>query len=97
MNSSVFIKSPEAHLNELNILPSLGNGSINYIALYLRHVSRSRERERKGMRRFNIPHRSHERCGSVDWAPFCKLKGHQFNSQSGHLPGLWARSPVGGM
>ena len=36
MNSSVFTKSPEdykIHLNELNILPSLGNSSTNYIVL----------------------------------------------------------------
>ena len=35
-------------------------------------------------------------CGSVDWAPACEQKGHQFDSQSGHMPGLQARSPVGG-
>ena len=35
-------------------------------------------------------------CGSVDWAR-CKPKGHWFNSRSGHMPGLQARSPVGGM
>ena len=34
-------------------------------------------------------------CGSVDWAAACELKGHRFDSQSGHMPGLWARSPVG--
>ena len=33
---------------------------------------------------------------SVDWAPACKPKGLQFNSQSGHMPGLHARSPIGG-
>ena len=27
----------------------------------------------------------------------CELKGRQFTSQSGHMPGLQARSPVGGM
>ena len=27
----------------------------------------------------------------------CKPKGHQFNSQLGHMPGLQARSPVGGV
>ena len=32
----------------------------------------------------------------VDWVPACEPKGHQFNSQSGHIPGLQARSPVGG-
>ena len=36
------------------------------------------------------------RCGSVDGAPACKPKGHRFDSHSGHMPGLWARSPVGG-
>ena len=35
-------------------------------------------------------------CGSMDWALACKLKGCWFNSQSGHMPGLWARCPVGG-
>ncbi|XP_045039453.2 uncharacterized protein [Desmodus rotundus] len=34
--------------------------------------------------------------GSVDGAPACEPKGHQFDSQSGHTPGLWAKSPVGG-
>ena len=34
-------------------------------------------------------------CGSVDWAPACKPKSHRFSSQSGHTPGLRARSPVG--
>ena len=34
-------------------------------------------------------------CGSVDWAPACELKDLQFDSQSGHVPGLQARSPVG--
>ena len=30
---------------------------------------------------------------SVGWEP----KGRRFDSQSGHMPGLWARSSVGGM
>ena len=34
-------------------------------------------------------------CGSVDWAPVCKPKGRWFDSQSGHMPGWQARSPVG--
>ena len=34
-------------------------------------------------------------CGSVDWALACEPKGHRFSSQSGHMPGLQARSPVG--
>ena len=36
-------------------------------------------------------------CGSMDWVLACKPKDHQFNSQSGHMPGLWARSPVRGV
>ena len=36
-------------------------------------------------------------CGSVDWVPACEPKGCQFDSQSGHTPGLQARSPVGAM
>ena len=34
--------------------------------------------------------------GSVGWALFCRVKGHWFDSWSGHMPGLWVRSPVGG-
>ena len=33
--------------------------------------------------------------GSVVWAPACDLKGYQFDSQLGHMPGLQAKSPVG--
>ena len=36
-------------------------------------------------------------CGSVDWVPACEPKGHRFDSQSGHMPRLWARPPVVGM
>ena len=36
-------------------------------------------------------------CGSGDWALACEPKGRQFNSQSGHMPGLQARSPGGGV
>ena len=36
-------------------------------------------------------------CGSVDWVPACEPKGHRFNFQTGHRPGLWASSPVGHM
>ena len=35
-------------------------------------------------------------CSSVDWALDYEPKGCQFSSQSGHMPGLQARSPVGG-
>ena len=35
--------------------------------------------------------------GSPDWCGPCKPKGHQFHSQSGHMPGLQARSLVGGL
>ena len=34
-------------------------------------------------------------CSSVGWAQACKPKGHWFNSQSEHMPGLWARPSVG--
>ena len=36
-------------------------------------------------------------CGSVDWVLTCEPRGHWFDSQSGHMPWLQARSPVGGM
>ena len=32
----------------------------------------------------------------LSWEPACKPKGHQFDSQSGNMPALWASSPVGG-
>ena len=35
-------------------------------------------------------------CGSVNWAPACEPEGCRVESQSGHMPGLHARSPVGG-
>ena len=35
-------------------------------------------------------------CGSVDWVPACDPKDHRFDCQSGHMPGLPARSPVEG-
>ena len=34
-------------------------------------------------------------CISVDWVA-CEPMGHWFDSKSGHMPGLQARSPVGG-
>ena len=34
-------------------------------------------------------------CASLDWTLACEPKGHRFDSQPGHMPGLWARSPVG--
>ena len=36
-------------------------------------------------------------CGSVDWAPAWEPKSPWFDSQSGHMPGFQAMSPVGGM
>ena len=35
-------------------------------------------------------------CGSGHWALACEPKGCQFHFQSGHVPGLQARSPAGG-
>ena len=40
--------------------------------------------------------KSHGLHGSVDWVPAYKPKGCWLYSQSGHMAGLWARSPVGG-
>ena len=34
-------------------------------------------------------------CGSVDWVPAWEPKGCRLDTQSGHMPGLPARSPVG--
>ena len=36
-------------------------------------------------------------CGSVGWVLACELKGHQFNSQLGHMPGMQVSSPTGGV
>ena len=36
-------------------------------------------------------------CGFMDSAPACEPKGLWFDSHSGHMPGLWARSPFGGV
>ena len=36
-------------------------------------------------------------CGSVDWGQAWEQKGCWFDSRSGHMPGLQARSPVGGV
>ena len=38
--------------------------------------------------------RSSNWCGSVGWVLSCKLKGRQFNSQSGHMPGLQTKSQL---
>ena len=35
-------------------------------------------------------------CSSADWVWACEPKGHWLESQSGHMPVLWAGSPVGG-
>ena len=35
-------------------------------------------------------------CGLVDWVLACEAKGHWFDSQWGHMPGLGPRSPKGG-
>ena len=38
-------------------------------------------------------------AGVAQWIKqgLCEPMGHQFDSQSGHMPGLQTRSPVGGM
>ena len=45
--------------------------------------------------RIQEEHRGPHWWGSVGWAPSRKPKDPQFNSLSGHTPGLWARSPGG--
>ena len=35
--------------------------------------------------------------GLLDWMPACEPRGHRFDSQSRHMPGLWDRPPVGGV
>ena len=35
-------------------------------------------------------------CGSEDWVPACEPRGRWFDSQSAHMSGLQARSPVEG-
>ena len=35
-----------------------------------------------------------DQCGSVCWASSRKVKGHRFNSWSGHMPGFWDQSSV---
>ena len=32
----------------------------------------------------------------AEWVLACEPKGRRFDSQAGHMPGLQARSPVGG-
>ena len=54
---------------------------INYILIYL----------------FLKTKASPDGYGLVGWMLSCKLKGCRFDSRSGHMSGLWARSPVGGM
>lgn len=44
-----------------------------------------------------VSHLSSGWCGLVDWASACKRKGWWFDSKSGHMPGLCARSPVRGV
>ena len=36
-------------------------------------------------------------CGSMGWVLSHKVKGPQFDSWSRHMPGMRARSPVGGV
>ena len=38
-------------------------------------------------------------AGVAQWIEYqsANQMGHQFDSQSGHIPGLWTRSPAGGV
>ena len=33
----------------------------------------------------------------LGWVLACEPRGHQFDSQLGHMPGVWVGSPVGGV
>ena len=33
----------------------------------------------------------------MDWELACEPRGYRFDSQSGHMPGLWVKSPMGGV
>ena len=50
--------------------------------------------ERRGIKMYNS---NPGWCGSVDCVLACETRYCQFGSQSGHMPGLQARSPVGGV
>ena len=45
---------------------------------------------------WNNPTESPGWRGSVDGVLACEPMGHWFGSQSGHMPGMQAKSPVGG-
>ena len=63
-------------------------------------LSSSGLRQRPSRRKNVCPHKKLYRGpgwgSSVDWALDCKSKGQGLDFQSGHMPGLRARSPVGG-
>ena len=68
------------------------------LCLEKRSVKRSLKWGHIGGPSAKVPLREEESpdwCGSVGWASSHKLKGHQFNSPSGHMPELQARSQVG--
>ena len=54
-------------------------------------------KNRYKIKMFSERKKSSDWCGSVGWAPAYEPKGRQFNSLSGHLSRLQARSPVGGV
>ena len=39
-------------------------------------------------------HKNADQYDPVEWALSHKVEGHWFDSWSGHMPGLWVRSPV---
>ena len=74
-------------------VPSCGIKPVNFYFMtpnQLRHTG-----QRSAIISFNKLPRGW--CGSVDWVPDCDPKGCGFNSLSGHMLGLQARSPVWGM
>ena len=51
---------------------------------------------RRYVKKFKIESACPGWCGSVDWVLACEPKGYWFDSQSGHMPGLWAQILSGG-
>ena len=78
-------KTPEKEINELEItnisdaeFKTLVTGMLNELTEYGNSIKKTQE--------------DHGWYGSVDSVLPHEPKGRQFDSQSGHMPGLWARS-----
>ena len=73
--------------------------NVKFLGVKLKGISQPLERQTFLKQDIKSPNHKRRYCpdwyGSVDWAPACKPKGHRFDSQSGYIPGLRARFPVG--